>query len=135
MFKVSVSSRFEELWRYNIVVVCELCSAEGERIEYNSAESTIAPVGSNLIAPPADYPTNRELKVECGDGDHLNILVYVIPHTLPTSDDISMTKPFPLTIKVERDGGALLNEVFEINQWSGDNITLKAENGKRKTEN
>ena len=134
-FKVSVSSRFEELWRYNIVVVCELCSAEGERIEFKSVESVVAPVGSNLVAAPNDYVADRKLQLKSEDGAYINLLVYVVPHTLPATDDISKTKPFPLIIKVEGDDGVLLNQVFDINQWSGDNITLKAENGKRKTEN
>ena len=123
-FKVAVSSRFEELWRYNIVVVCELCSANGERIEYKSVESIVAPVGSNLASAPADYSANRALKVESGEGDHINLLVYVVPHTLPFIDDISRTKPFALTIKVERDGETVINSAFDINQWSGDNISL-----------
>ena len=31
-FKTVVSSKFDELWRYNIVVVCELCDKEGNRL-------------------------------------------------------------------------------------------------------
>ena len=123
-FNVTVSSRFEELWRYNLVLVCELCSADGERIEFYSKESSIAPVGSNLVVPPADYDSDRTLSCECGEGNHLNILLYVIPNTLPTSNDIYNTKPFPLTIKVKCDGDIVLNQVFSINQWSGENITL-----------
>ncbi len=127
-FKVSVSSRFEELWRYNIVVVCELCSAEGERIEFKSVDSIVAPVGSNLAAAPNDYVADRKLQLNSEDGAYINLLVYVVPHTLPATDDISKTKPFPLIIKVEGDGEVLINQIFDINQWSGDNITLKAEN-------
>lgn len=123
-FNVSVSSRFEELWRYNLVLVCELCSADGERIEFYSKESCVAPVGSNLVVPPNDYDSKRELSCECGEGDHLNILLYVIPNTLPVSNDIYNTKPFPLSMKVKCDGDIILNQVFSINQWSGENITL-----------
>ena len=124
-FKVSVSSRFEELWRYNVDLVCELCSADGERVEFLSQESHIAPVGSNLAAPPVDYDCDRTLKCECRDGDYLNILVYVIPHTLPVSNTLAQIRHFPLTIKVEKDGKGVLSRAFEINQWSGDNIALQ----------
>ncbi len=130
--KISVSSNFKELWRYNITLVCELCAADGERIEYRVEESIVAPVGSNLPTPSKEYPKSRRLFIECGDGDHLNILVYVVPHTLPTTDDIFKTKPFSLIVKVENESGVLLNQSFEINQWSGDNIALKVESGKRK---
>ena len=123
-FKVTISSRFEELWRYNIVAVCELCSASGERIEFKSKESNIASVGSNLTAPPADYNPKRTIVLESGKGDFVNLLVYVIPHTLPSTSDIYKTKNFHLTIKVEKDKDIIVNQVFDINQWSGDNISL-----------
>ena len=124
-FKVSVTSSFEELWRYNIVLVCELCSAEGERVDFLSKDSTIAPVGSNMTAPPIDYDTNRKICCECGEGDHLNILLYIIPHTLPFTDDLYEIKSFPVVVRVEADKKVVLNQAFEINQWSGDNIALK----------
>ena len=125
-FKVSVSSRFEELWRYNIVLVCELCSAQNERIDYQSKESFIAPVGSNLEAPPMDYSTDRTLTLTSQDGEYLNILVYVVPHTLPSTNDIIKTKPFSLVVKVENEPKAtIVNQAFKINQWSGDNISLE----------
>ena len=124
-FKVSVSSKFEELWRYNIVLVCELCNAKGERIDYLSEESFIAPVGSNLDAAPIDYSVDRTLRLTTKEGDYLNILVYIIPHTLPSTDDIIKTKPFPLIVKIENDKKEILvNQAFKINQWSGDNIAL-----------
>ena len=123
-FRLSVSSKFNELWRYNLVVVCELCSAEGERIALHSKESFIAPVGSNLASPPSDYIDDRTISIECGEGDHLNILVYVVPHTLPTSNDIFKIRPFTLNIKVDSDGKTILNQQVDINQWSGKNLTL-----------
>ena len=125
-FKVSVSSRFEELWRYNIVLVCELCNAKGERIDYQAKESFIAPVGSNLETLPIDYSTDRTLTLTSQDGDYINVLVYVVPHTLPSTNDIIKTKPFSFVVKVENEKKeALVNQVFKINQWSGDNISLE----------
>ena len=125
-FKVSVSSRFEELWRYNIVLVCELCSAQNERIDYQSKEIFIAPVGSNLEIAPMDYSTDRTLTLTSQDGEYLNILVYVVPHTLPSTNDIIKTKPFSLVVKVENEKKeSIVSQAFKINQWSGDNISLE----------
>ena len=131
-FKVSVSSKFEELWRYNLIVVCEVCSAKDERIEFLSKESTIAPVGSNLQAAPLDYSVDRTLRLSTQEGEYINLLVYIIPHTLPTTNDIIKTKPFSLLVKVENDSKeVLVNQAFKINQWSGDNIALKKVGAKR----
>ena len=124
-FKVSVSSKFEELWRYNIVLVCEVCNANDERIDYLSEESFIAPAGSNLDSAPIDYSVDRTLRITTKDGDYLNILLYVVPHTLPSTNDIVKTKPFPLVVTVENDKkDILVNQAYKINQWSGDNIAL-----------
>ena len=123
-FKIVVSSKFEELWRYNVIVVCELCSADGERIDFISQESVVAPAGSNLTAPPIDYDIKRDISFESGDGDYVNLLVYVIPHTLPLTNDIYKTRPFHLTVKVSSGKEIIVNRVFDVNQWSGDNITL-----------
>ena len=124
-FKVSVSSRYEELWRYNLVAVCELCNAEGERIEFKSKESYVAPVGSNLVAPPADYDSKRTLTIESVEGDYVNLLIYVVPNTLPATNDIIEAKPFHLTVKVEANGKPIVSRVFDVNQWSGDNVALE----------
>ena len=125
-FKVSVSSKFEELWRYNIVLVCEVCSTNDERIDFVSEESFVAPVGSNLDAAPIDYSVDRTLRLTTKDGAYVNVLVYIIPHTLPSTNDIIKTKPFPLIVKIENEKKeTLVNQAFKINQWSGDNIALK----------
>ena len=125
-FKVSASSHFEELWRYNLVLVCELCNAKGERIEYLAEESFVAPVGSNLEVPPVDYSVDRTLRIATKEGEYINILVYVVPHTLPTTNDIVKTKPFALVVKVENEKKeSLVNQAFKVNQWSGDNISLE----------
>ena len=123
-FKIVISSKFKELWRYNIVAVCELCDANGERLEYKAEESFVASVGSNLDAAPAELQSSRTISLESGEGDHINLLVYIVPHTLPKTNDVYQTKPFTLTIKVERGGEPILSRAFEINQWSGDNISL-----------
>ena len=62
---------------------------------------------------------------ECAEGDYLNVLVYIVPNTLPVTNDIMKAKPFHLTVKVESDGNQLINRVFDINQWCGDNIALE----------
>lgn len=125
IFKVTVSSRYTELWRYNIVVIYELCSADGERIEYRAEESFVAPVGSNLEVPPSGYNPKRTITLQSGEGEMLNLLVYIIPHTLPKTNIVAEAKPFHLTIKVENENEALVNQVFDINQFAGDNIAIE----------
>ena len=51
-FSVEVESRYEGWWRYNVTILCGCFDADGDRIGFASAESVVAPVGSDLSAPP-----------------------------------------------------------------------------------
>ena len=43
-----------------------------------------------------------------------------------TTNDIIKTKPFPLIVKiVDEKKEVLVNQVFKVNQWSGDNIVIR----------
>ena len=66
----------------------------------------------------------RTIVMESAEGEYINLLVYIVPHTLPSTDDIYQTKPFSMNIKVKTKEGVVLNQMFKINQWSGDNIAL-----------
>ena len=41
-FRIEVSSRFEEFWRYNVAMTGGLFDARGERIGFASTEDTVA---------------------------------------------------------------------------------------------
>ncbi len=85
----------------------------------------MASVGSNLEAAPSDYSADRRLSIATAEGEYINVLIYVLPHTLPTTNDIIKTKPFSLIVTIAKDDNdVIVNRVFSINQWSGDNIAL-----------
>ena len=44
---------------------------------------------------------------------------------MPSSNDIYHVRPFSIVIKVEKDDDVITNQAFNINQWSGENITLQ----------
>lgn len=97
----------------------------GNRIGFTTAESRVADVGSNLTTPPSGITPDRRAVLEAPVCDHLLLYIYIIPHTLPASNDIEATKPFPLDLLIECNGKRLLKERRTINQWSGASIELK----------
>ncbi len=125
-YTIEIASSFADFWQYNIAVTCGCFDADNRQIGFVPAESTIAPVGSNLDKCPAGTPSHRRLTFTAPDCDHLRMYVYIIPHTLPTEKQIADCRPFPLTVKVAYAGKPILHEKRDINRWSGASIELTA---------
>lgn len=124
-FTIEITSRFDGWWRYNAVLMCGCFDAADTRIDFASAESHVADVGTDLAECPADVAPDRRLTLETPACDHLLLYVYVIPHTLPSSNDIETTKPFDLDLKITCEGKKIRHERLSINQWSGISLELR----------
>ena len=127
-FKIAVASSYPEYWRYNVALMCGCFDGEDRRTGFASAESTVAPVGANLPAPPEGYASPRTTVLETPPCDHIVLCLYIIPHTLPAGRDISETKPFPLQLRIELPDGSETRTRYAINQWSGTSIELRIPN-------
>lgn len=124
-FQVKVSSSYAELWRYNMVVMGGGFDAKGERVDFASVRSEIAPVGTNLSEAPEGVDKSRRLSITLNDSENIAAYVYLIPHTLPLNRDIEATQPFDLKVEVLRDKESIYKATHKINQWSGASIELK----------
>ncbi len=124
-FSVALNSSFAELWRYNIAVVVAGFDADGEQLEVKSAQSHIADVGANLKVAPEGYNRHRSLSVVSVPCESVEVLIYIIPHTLPSAKDIADAKPFNIHVTVSRGELSIHDAQHSVNQWSGDSITLK----------
>ena len=125
-YKIEIDSNYPEFWRYNIAVTCGLFDAENHQTGFVPAESTVAPVGSNLEKCPNGVEKHRRLTFIADDCDHLRMYIYIIPHTLPTDAHIADCKPFPLSVKISFAGKTVVQEKRGINQWSGASIEIVA---------
>lgn len=124
-FKIELKSRYEEWWRYNADLMCGCFDVDDNRIGFASTASDIADVGSNLKTPPEGISFSRSVVLETPPCDHLVLYVYIIPHTLPTGNDIDSTRPFEAEIRISYAGRHLRTEKRMINQWSGASIEMK----------
>lgn len=124
-YRIEVSSPFEEFWRYNVALMCGCFDTRDVRCGFASTESTVAEVGANLQAAPADYPARRSVRLDAPVCDHLLCYLYLIPHTLPTGRDTDAARPFPLRLRIRRPDGSSEQRTLRINQWSGASIELR----------
>lgn len=124
-FSIEISSPFEGFWRYNAALMCGCFDAADNRTGFASAEDTVAEVGANLPRKPAGYPTDRKVRLTTDPCDHLQLYLYLIPHTLPADNAIVESKPFRLDIQIAYGGRKLRTEHFEINQWSGASLEMR----------
>ena len=134
-FTIDIHSGFAELWRYNISAMCGGFDASGERCDFVSAASDVAPVGANLKEPPAEAAGPRDLRISTAECDSIVAYVYVIPHTLPVSRDVDDFRPFTLDVKVSASDGSVLYDVaHKVNQRSGASIEIKLPQAKTVSE-
>ena len=102
-YKIEINSTFDELWRYNLVLMGGGYNAKGEKISFAAEKNEIAPTGANLTAKPEQAQIKNKLAITLPQCDNIAIYAYLIPHTLPTNREVEMTLPFDLTITVWQD--------------------------------
>ena len=124
-FTISLQSRYAELWRYNIVVMCGCFDKAGERADFLSKENFVAAVGSNLDAAPAGIESHNSLAITTSPCNSVVAYIYLIPPSLPPTREVEEYAPFDLRVKVSADDSVIYDTNHKINQWSGCSIELK----------
>ena len=124
-FSVEVESRYEGWWRYNVTILCGCFDADGDRIGFASAESVVAPVGSDLSAPPEGAAAERRIGIRSIACDHIVMYVYIVPHTLPETREIGDVAPFDVRLRIGYGGVPFGDMHYRLNQWSGASLEIK----------
>ena len=127
-YEVSIRTTYNQAWRYNIYMLCGESDADGKSLHVVPVQSKVASVGDNLRVAPAGFEGARELNATLDAEQHVEVYVYVVPHTLPSDTDPRQTTPFKMRIKITADGEEIYNTIHHINQWAGDSIALKFPN-------
>ncbi len=105
MYAVGITSSFEEIHRYDIVINCVGYDDEGRELFVDGCE------GSELICEK--------------ESSSATIIIYVVPNKLPQDRVVTNNPPFPIDVVVTRFGEIIHNETYEVNQWGGATITIK----------
>ena len=123
-YTITLECDFSEFWRYNLIVQGQVTN-QGEPCNYFDHSDVVAPVGSNLPQIPDSYSRPSRITIECKAGDALTLYIYVIPHTLPQTREVSTGNDFELRATVRQGNTILYNRHHVINPWVGNNIEVK----------
>lgn len=124
-FAIEVTSRYEGWWRYNVALMCGCFDAADKRTGFAAASSHVADTGADLGEPPAGLDPRRTARLETEPCDHLLLYLYIVPHTLPRSNDIDDTQPFDIDIAVSFGGRKIGKYRRSVNQWSGTSLEMR----------
>ncbi|MBO5890364.1 MAG: hypothetical protein J6Q28_02910 [Alistipes sp.] len=126
LLTISIDTNFDEFWRYNLVVMASIKRGD-EQVELLKYMDEIAPIGADLVTPPANYPEDRRVVLRGEAAESLTLYIYIIPHTLPPDKYVRFAPPFELEVKVKHGIRNIYTHRHMINQWSGDNLMISME--------
>ncbi len=126
-FTVKVTSDYAGWWRYNVALMAGCFDAEDRQTEFVTAGSHAADVGAELKEPPAGIAPGRKITLTTAPCDHLLLYLYIIPHTLPPTNEIDETQPFDVELTIAYGGRRVSKTTRRINQWSGASVEMRVE--------
>lgn len=121
-YTVEVSSPFEGWWRYNVALMAGCFDGAGNRTGFARSESFIAHAGANLREIPKGINPDHRATLLTEACDHLLLYIYIIPHTLPSDNEIGETQPFDIEVKITCGERLVSRQRIAVNQWSGASI-------------
>jgi hypothetical protein len=123
-YKIAFNCAFKEFWRYNLYITGKLFSGDA-CVGFINHSDFVAEVGAELKMIPVGYKRKRTTIIEAGEGDSLLLYIYVVAHTLPTTNRIYEALPFKCQVTISDGDDVLFERQYEIDQWSGNNIEIK----------
>ncbi len=117
MYTISVTCSYDELYRYNTVVMCGGYNASGEEI-YVVSQRDDASQGGEFSLP-------QIVQLRAQRAQSIRIIVYLIAHTMPEKREVEASPPFEIDIEVEQDGREIYHKSHEVNQWGGTAIEIE----------
>lgn len=123
-YKIAFSCAFKEFWRYNLYITGKVFH-DDECVEFINLSDIIAEVGTQLTAAPLSYNRKRTTTIKTVDGNAITLYIYIVAHTLPTTNRIEEAPPFECSVKISDDEQQIFERHYKIDQWSGNNIEIK----------
>ncbi len=107
-FSIELQCGHAEWWRMQVVMIARTLTSD-ETAGFYSAEDLPEELSS----------TGRTTRLECTTGNKLELYLYIIPHSLPSENDIYEVPTLPATLTIRRGKEPLLRETLEVNPWGG----------------
>lgn len=120
-YAIELLCDYPEWWRYNVYIMAVGFTEEGGTGTFNNLVDKVYDVGcgGEPRSAPAGYPSPRIVKLNTQECAFVEIYIYVVANTFPSTDIISDWPPFPATLRVSANGMPVDERTYEVNQWGG----------------
>ncbi len=125
MYTIEVESSYEQLWRYNMIVMCGGFSATSESLYVVSQRDIISDIENPIECEPDGYTLPRRVSLRAAKADNIRAIVYVVPHTLPIGRDVDQNPAFDALVTITKSGKEIYRNIHKVNQWGGASIEIK----------
>ncbi len=125
MYLIEVESGYEQLWRYNTIIMCGGYSATSEQLYVSSQEDIISPLDNPIDCMPEGYKLPHKVSLKTSKADNIRAIIYVVPHILPLGKDVDAFPDFDLDVKITKGKKIIYSTTHQVNQWGGASIEIK----------
>ncbi len=125
MYTIEVECSYEQLWRYNTIIMCGGFSTKDEQLYVESTKDIISDVENTIECAPADFELPRKVTLRVDKADHIRAIIYVIPHILPLGRDVDENPPFDIEVTITKGTKKIYATPHQVNQWGGASIEIK----------
>ena len=121
IYRVRLLCDYEQWWRYNIFMTVVEYDGGNRQTGYRNFIDRAYDVddGSDDRTAPEGYTNDRGAEITTGPCHRIEIYLYVIANTFPSSVVIRDSPPFQARLVVERDGQPAVDRLWDVNQWGG----------------
>lgn len=121
-YSITLTTDFGDWERYNLFMMGTCREADGSKGEFFHLISRGAANG-NTFTPSPD--ARRRLQLDTPPCAAIELYIYIVANTLPTSNIISQTPPFEVKVTISADGRELYAKPHTVNQWGGATIYIE----------
>lgn len=120
-FCVDLTCDYAQWWRYNVYISMVCYNSDSQIIDYCNSVDKIFDIEyeAEHRVQPADYPTDRIIRLESTPCDHVTLYLYIIANTFPQSTIVRDSPDFDVDVRIDCDGKQLKNTRYKVNQLGG----------------
>ena len=121
-YSICLTTNFDEWERYNVFMMGECRSAEGDDKGFIHLISRGTTNGNTFTPSPA---SRRCLKLDTPDCAAFVLYIYIVANTLPASRIIRQSPPFEVQVTISNGTNQLYTKSHTVNQWGGSTIYIE----------
>lgn len=120
-YRIELLCDYPEWWRYNVYIMAVGFDQNGGLGTFNNLVDKVYDVNFNTQtrSRPADYKSPRIIELTTQECAFVEIYVYVVTNTFPTSEVIGDSPSFTATLRVSANNMVLDQTPYTVNQWGG----------------